>query len=186
MIHDSESIDTHPELAVERGGHGLGVGRWVPDEKHVYLKRYIDATREARKKFKRRVFIDPFCGPGRIQVAGETGTRDGGSVAAYRQSVASSAAFTSMLVGDIDGERVQANAQRLAALGASVQSFTGPAIQTVDAMVSAVPYGALALAYVDPYNLEYLSFAIIERLAQLEYVDFAVHFNTSTSLCTSV
>jgi len=148
MIHDAASIDTHPELAVERGGHGLGVGRWVPEEKHFYLKRYIDATREARKKFKRRVFIDPFCGPGRIQVVGESGTRDGGSVAAYRQSIASSAAFTSMLVGDIDGERVQANAQRLAALGASVQAFTGPAMQTVDAMVNAVPYSLSSITVV--------------------------------------
>ena len=169
--------DPCPDLPIERGPHGRGVGKWVPDDKHFYLTRYLDATREARKKFKQRVLIDPFCGPGRIQVEGESFTRDGGSMTAYRQALASDAPFTRLLVGDIEGDRARANELRLAAIGASVQSFTGPAVQTVDSMISAVPFGALALAYVDPYNLEYLSFSIIERLAKLQYVDFAVHFS---------
>lgn len=174
---DDELKDPYPDLPVERGPHGRGVGRWVPDEKHFYLARYLNATREAQKKFKQRVLIDPFCGPGRIQVEGEAYTRDGGSVAAYRESVASGAPFTRVLVGDINGERAHANELRLAAAGASVQTFVGPASQTVDAMIRAVPFGALTLAYIDPYNLEYLSFSIIERLAKLQYVDFAVHFS---------
>lgn len=41
--------DPYPELPVERGPHGRGVGRWVVDEKHRYLARYLDATREAQK-----------------------------------------------------------------------------------------------------------------------------------------
>lgn len=174
---DDELKDPHPELVIERGPHGRGVGRWVPDEKYYYLTRYLNATREARKKFSQRVLIDPFCGPGRIQVEGEGFTRDGGSVAAYRESVASGAPFTHLLVGDIDGERAYANGLRLAASGASVQTFVGPASQTVDAMIHSIPFGALALVYIDPYNLEYLSFSIIERLAKLRYVDFAVHFS---------
>lgn len=176
QIHD-EPPDSHPELLVERGPHGRGVGPWVPNEKHFYLTQYLNATREAQKKFKQRVLIDPFCGPGRIQVEGESFTRDGGSVAAYRQSAVSGAPFTRMLVGDIEDERAFANEQRLAAAGASVERFVGPADQTVDDMIRAVPFGALALAYIDPYNLEYLSFSIIERLAKLQYVDFAVHFS---------
>lgn len=169
--------DPYPALPIERGPHGRGVGRWVVQEKHRYLARYLDATREAQKKFKQRVLIDPFCGPGRIQVEGESFTRDGGSVAAYRQSVQSGAPFTKLLVGDIEGERAHANELRLKAAGATVQSFVGPADETVNAMTKAVPFGALALAYIDPYNLEFLSFSIIERLAKLQYVDFAVHFS---------
>lgn len=171
------SPDPYPELPVERGPHGRGVGRWVVEEKYRYLTRYLDATREAQKKFKQRVLIDPFCGPGRIQVEGESFTRDGGSVVAYRQSVQSGAPFTKLLVGDIEAERSHANELRLKAVGASVQSFVGPAKQTVDEMAKSVPFGALALAYVDPYNLEFLSFSIIERLAKLQHVDFAVHFS---------
>jgi three-Cys-motif partner protein len=175
--HGRELMDSHPDLLVERGPHGRGVGRWVPEEKHFYLARYLDATREAQKKFRQRVLIDPFCGPGRIQVEGEGFTRDGGSLAAFRQSMVSGAPFTQVLVGDIDGERSRANELRLAAAGATVKSYVGPAAKTVDEMVQAVPFGALVLAYIDPYNLEHLSFSIIERLAKLQYVDFAVHFS---------
>jgi len=169
--------DPFPDLVIERGAHGRGVGRWVVDEKYRYLTRYLDATREARKKFKQRVLIDPFCGPGRIQVEGEAFTRAGGSVAAFQQSVLSGAPFTKLLVGDIEAERALANELRLKAEGANVQSFIGPARESVIQMVQAVPFGALALAYIDPYNLEFLSFSIIEQLAKLQHVDFAVHFS---------
>jgi three-Cys-motif partner protein len=169
--------DPFTNLSIERGQDEAGVGEWVPFEKHRYLCRYLNATREAQKRFKQRVLIDPFCGPGRVQVKGETITRDGGSVIAYRQSVLSGAPFTKVLIGDIDPDRAAANEQRLVARGAPVQKFIGPAVETVDQMAKAVPFGALALAYVDPYNLEYLSFSIIERLARLEHVDFAVHFS---------
>ena len=174
---DVLEADTHPGSPVERGKHGRGVGKWVPEEKHRYLCRYLIATRAAQKHFKNRVLIDPFCGPGRVQVQGETLTRDGGSVIAYRQSVLSGAPFTAVLVGDIDRERADANEARLKARGAPVRKFVGGAVETVDDMIKAVPFGALALAYIDPYNLEYLSFSIIERLAKLQYVDFAVHFS---------
>lgn len=174
---DDAYQDLHPEQPIELGPHGRGVGRWVPEEKHLYLTQYIHATSKAQAKFKQRVLIDPFCGPGRIQVVGESFTRDGGSVAAYRQSVDSGVPFTRVLIGDIDAERVRANQLRLTAAGATAQGFVGPATETVDAMIKAVPFGALALAYIDPYNLEYLSFSIIERLSKLQYVDFAIHFS---------
>ncbi|RQP26846.1 three-Cys-motif partner protein TcmP [Albitalea terrae] len=169
--------DTHPDLPIERGKHGRGVGEWVPFEKHRYLCLYLNATREAWKGFKNRVLLDPFCGPGRVQVLGETISRDGGTVVAYRQSVLSGAPFTRVLVGDIDPDRAAANELRLMAHGAPVQKFVGAAYETVDSMIKAVPFGALVLAYIDPYNLEYLSFSIIERLAKLQHVDFAVHFS---------
>jgi three-Cys-motif partner protein len=174
---EDEFQDPYPEQPIELGPHGRGVGRWVPDEKHFYLKHYLHATRKAQAKFKQRVLIDPFCGPGRIQVVGESFTRSGGSVAAYRQSVVSGAPFTRVLIGDIDPARVRANELRLSAAGADVHGFVGPAAETVDDMIEAVPFGALTLAYLDPYNLEHLSFSIIERLSKLQYVDFAIHFS---------
>lgn len=45
---------------MELGPNGHGVGRWVPDEKLLYLTRYLHATRKAEAKFKQRVLIDPF------------------------------------------------------------------------------------------------------------------------------
>jgi hypothetical protein len=139
---DDEYQDPHPDQPIELGPHGRGVGRWVPDEKHLYLTQYLHATRKAQAKFKQRVLIDPFCGPGRIQVVGESFTRNGGSVAAYRQSVASGAPFTRVLIGDIEAERVRANQLRLAAAGATVQGFVGPATETVSTMQVGLDGGA--------------------------------------------
>jgi three-Cys-motif partner protein len=169
--------DPCPELTIERGPHEEGVGWWVPEVKHTYLAKYIHATRMAQRRFSRRILIDPFCGPGRIQVKGETATRDGGAMVAWRQSVESQCPFTSVMVGDLNGARASACEARLARAGAVVRRFDGPASETVMNMADAVPRGALCLAYIDPYNLEHLSFSIIERLAKLQFVDIAVHFS---------
>lgn len=165
--------DTHPQLMVERG-----VGSWVPQQKHSLMATYLHASRNAWKKWSHRILIDPFCGPGRIQVKGEAYTRDGGTMVAWRQSKASGMPFTQVLIGDLDADRVTACESRLKADGAPVVAFTGPASNTVSAMVAKVPpRGALCMAYLDPYNLELLSFDLIETLASLK-VDFAVHFST--------
>ena len=170
--------DPRPELVVERGPHGKGVGPWVPTVKHTLLAKYIGAAHAAMNRWPQRVFIDPFCGPGRILVAGEAGTRDGGSVVAWRQSQSCSAPYTRMLIGDIDADRLGACRSRLDSLGAPVQAFEGRADDTVRAMVQSVPKGALCLAYLDPYNLSLLSFDMIRVLAELPRIDFAVHFST--------
>lgn len=170
--------DPFPELAVEQGRSQEGVGSWVPNEKHTYLAKQVEATRQARKKYSQRVFIDLFCGPGRIQVKGETMTRHGGSLIAWQHSRLADAAFTHCLIGDLDEARTAACTKRLQAFGAPVQAFCGPAEATVDQVIKAVPKGALSFAYLDPYNLQYLSFNVIEKLAALNRVDFAVHFST--------
>ena len=171
------SVDPYPDLVVERGPEGNGVGNWVPDQKHRLLAEYLFATSHAWKKWPNRVFIDPFAGPGRIQVAGESFTRDGGSVIACRMLAERKTPFTKMLIGDLIEERSLACKRRLHALGAPVVSFTGPAVETVKDMVRAVPRGSLTMAFIDPYNLELLAFSIIEELAKLK-VDLAINFST--------
>lgn len=172
--------DPCPLLCVERAHHGLGVGAWVPADKHRLLCEYLHASRHAWKKpaWSFRVLIDPFCGPGRVAVRDESFTRDGGTVAAWRESVASGAPFTHVYVGDKDPERVAACVARLTALGAPVRGFCGPASETVASMVAAVPARSLTLAYVDPYNLELLRFDMFKALSRLGAVDIAAHFST--------
>jgi three-Cys-motif partner protein len=181
--HDVKPIEVHPdpcpELVVERGPDNKGVGAWVPFDKHRLLSHYLDATQHAWRRWGNRVFIDPFGGPGRIQVRGEAFTRDGGAVVAWRSLNRAATPFTRMLVGDLERVRADACAARLTALGASPTTFVGPAVETVRAMVAEVPrQGSLAFAYIDPYNLEYLSFSIIEALAALTKVDLAINFST--------
>lgn len=168
--------DPCPDLLVERGTENDGVGDWVPKDKHRLLCNYLYATRYAWKKFPDRVLIDPFAGPGRIQVRGESGTREGGTVLAWR-TLAEEAPFTRVLVGDIEAERAHACQARLKAVGAPAQAFVGPAAETIHQMVAAVPRRALSIAYIDPYNLRYLSFSILKALAALR-VDLAINFST--------
>ena len=169
--------DPYPELPVERGPEGNGVGSWVPNEKHQLLRKYLDGSRYAWKGWRSRVYIDPFAGPGRIQVNGESVTRDGGAIVAWR-SLAKDAPFTNMFVGDLIPERASACARRLHALGAPARCFPGPAEETVKTMVAAVPPGSLCMAYIDPYNLEFLTFSLLQMLAELKKIDLAVNFCT--------
>lgn len=172
--------DPCPKLVVELGPKKEGVGKWVTTDKHTRLAKYIVASSRARKKFpNHRLYIDPFCGPGRIRVKGESDTRDGGAVVAWKQSLASGAPFSQMFIGDADEERLRACEQRLLALNAPVKAFVGPAVNTVKLMMEQMPNGSsLSLAYIDPYNLEYLAFSIIEDLSKLKKIDFAVNFCT--------
>lgn len=170
--------DPCPDLPVERGPEGKGVGAWVPQDKHRLISHYLDASRYAWGKWPHRVLIDPFCGPGRVQVRGEDFTRDGGAMVAWRQMVDGGVPFTKVLVGDLDPRRSAACAERLRACGATVENFAGAAVDTVPMMVRSVPKGALCFAYVDPYNLAFLSFSIFEALAELKKVDIAAHFST--------
>ncbi len=109
--------DPCPHLAIERGPEERGVGSWVPTQKHRLLTEYLFATSGAWKKWPSRVFIDPFSGPGRVQVAGETVTRDGGAVIAWRALAEKQVPFTKMLVGDLAADRSHACESRLRALG---------------------------------------------------------------------
>jgi three-Cys-motif partner protein len=174
----AQDADPMPLLPVELGRAGEGVGRWVPEMKHTFLAKYVEGTRRAREKFKQRVYVDLFCGPGRIQVKGEMMTRPGGAQVAWQHSRRDGADFTACLVGDLDAERASACAERLRAAGAPARAFPGAAEATVDQALNIIPSSALCLAYLDPYNLEYLSFSVIKKLARLTYIDFAVHFST--------
>ena len=174
----AQHADPCPNLLIEHGPAGEGVGRWVPDEKHTLLAKMIGGTRGARAKYTNRVLIDPFCGPGRIQVKGESHTRDGGAIVACREASLHNVAFTHVFLGDLNSDRVDACVSRLHAIGMPAQGFAGPAAETVPRMMAVMPSRSLVLAYIDPYNLEFLSFDIIQALAKNDRVDFAVHFST--------
>jgi three-Cys-motif partner protein len=180
LVESAPEADTHPDFLVDEGKYGDGVGSWVAKQKHIYLSKYIDASRSAAKShfFSQWVFIDPFCGPGRMRQRDEEFTRPGGAVVAWRQSQVSGAPFGTVMIGDIDPNRSQACEARLAALGAPVKRFDGSATETIIDMVKAVPPRSLCLVYIDPYNLALLSFAMIKALAALPKVDFVVHFST--------
>ena len=177
MSMDSIQVDPCPHLLVESGPDGKGVGAWVVQDKYRFLHQYLRAARAALARWPERIYIDPFCATGRVQVRGEDFTRPGGAVEAWRALVGTPGQFTRMLLGDLEGSRAGACAERLTALGANATAFSGPAIETVPRMVAEVPRNALCIAFLDPYNFELLDFGMLRTLAQRK-VDLIIHFST--------
>lgn len=163
-------VDPYPGLPV------LDTGEWSR-EKHALLRKYIDASREARRKWKSRCFIDLYCGPGRVRVRGSNVETDGGAVLAWRESVRMNTAFSQIVIGDISPDSLNACEKRLNALHAPFISLQGPAEQTVDDVLRKVPERGLHLAYLDPFNLGDLPFSVIEKLAGFKNIDIVVHFS---------
>lgn len=180
LIATSISIpaDPCPDLPVERGPEDAGVGAWVVHDKYRYLRHYLAAACHALGSWRERVYIDPFCATGRVQVRDEDFTRPGGAAEAWHALASTPGRWTRMYVGDLKSERVRACTQRLRALGASATPFEGPATETVPRMVAAVPRGAICIAFVDPYNLALLDFDMLRSLSTLRRVDLIVNFST--------
>jgi len=155
------------------------VGPWVRD-KHTRLARYVGISRSARTKFIGKgkagaTFIDLYSGPGRVRVRKEEQAIDGGPLVAWREAVDGSAAFTQLHIADDNPELSKAVEARLSRAGAPVFVQTGPAIETVDRVVSKLDPNALHFAFLDPYNLGDLPFDIIRKLAGLKRMDILIH-----------
>ena len=155
------------------------VGVWAK-EKHERLRRYLDISRAARKMFlegpsKSGTFIDLFCGPGRACVKKTGEWIDGSAIAAWNISQEGGAPFSDIYIADIDEERRGATIERLKRLNAPVHELTGAAVDAAaEISRTANPYG-LHFAFIDPYGLGDLNFAIIQSLASLKRIDMLIH-----------
>jgi three-Cys-motif partner protein len=168
-----------PLIAGDDGLPAEEVGVWAI-EKHNYLKRYLDISRGARRKFLGPAkagasFIDLFCATGRARVR-ETGEWiDGSAITAWNIGHTGNAAFSQILISDIDPIRRSACAERLRRLGAPVKVLDGPAIQSSTEALSVVHPLGLHFAFLDPFNLGELDFSIIKTLSQLKRIDILIH-----------
>ena len=155
------------------------VGEWAK-QKHEFLRRYLDISSAARKKFlngrsRSATFIDLFCGPGRARIK-ETGEWiDGGAIAAWKISQAGGTAFSEIFVADIDDVSRAATAERLKRLGAPVRELPGSAVDSAGSAVQKVNPHGLHFAFIDPFSLGALDFQIIQSLASLKRIDMLIH-----------
>lgn len=154
------------------------VGRWVTEEKHEILKRYVRMSYGARGKFPNRAYVDVFAGPGRVMVKGKNHYADGGSLAAWRIAQQLPGAFTHFFVADASADYLAAAKARLSGAGANAEYFVGPAHKTIDEILPLLPTKGLHLALLDPFNAGHLHFSIIEKLAKFSNIDIAVHLST--------
>lgn len=141
------------------------VGAWT-EEKHERLRKYVDSSCAARRKYKSRSYIDLYSGPARSWVR-ETGEFiDGSPLVAFESAARYGAQFTEIIVSDVNHEYAAAAEKRLRSRGANVRVFVGEAASTVDRVVATLDPQRLHFAFLDPYNLGALPFSIIEKLAR--------------------
>jgi len=155
------------------------VGIWAKD-KHSRLRRYLDISRAARKKFlagasKSAAFIDLFCGHGRARVKQTGEWIDGSAVAAWKISLEGGAPFSDMYVADRDPQCRAATVERLKILGAPVRETPGTAIEAAATIAKIINPHGLHFAFVDPFSLGALDFQILRSLARIKRVDMLVH-----------
>src|SRR3546814_603128 len=109
-----------------------------------------------------------------------TDIRDGGVVAAYRESLRGkhpNGTFSHIIIGDTDAASVDACAARLQEMGAkNVHKLYGASVDTVVQAISLCPSKGLKLAYLDPYKPEELPFVVLSQLATQKMMDFVVYY----------
>jgi three-Cys-motif partner protein len=155
------------------------VGRWVTEEKHQIIRRYIDASWGARQKFtSQRTYIDLFAGTGRVNIKHTQSFQDGGPLAAWHIAQQKRGAFSDFFIADANAEYLAACDARLRRHDAPLQSKVGCAHETVDWVLPQLKKGGLHLALLDPFNAGNLHFSIIEKLAAMPAMDIVVHLST--------
>jgi len=162
------------------------VGEWAT-EKHERLRKYIDITRAARRKYTDAArspenrggatYIDLFCGPGRCVVRGTTTVMDGSPLVATKIAASGGIPFTEIHVADVNSDFSNSATSRIKALGGNVFGYTGSAEVTAKTIVSQLNPHGLHFAFVDPYNLEGLTFDTIEQLSRLKRMDLLLHLS---------
>jgi len=165
------------------------VGEWAV-EKHARLEKYIRTYRHVREKFidpnksKRRAsvgkvagatYVELFCGPGKCRVR-ETGQLiDGSPLVACKTALADGVPFSEIHLADVNPDFSAAAVARVNANGGQAVGYVGTAEVTARKIVSKLNPEGLHFAFIDPWNLSGLSFALIRTLSTLQHVDLLLH-----------
>jgi three-Cys-motif partner protein len=156
------------------------VGGWTL-EKHERLRKYINASRGARKKFLPPTgsggasYIDLYCGSGKAIIRDTGQTIDGSPLLAYKCARESGARFSEIHLADADSELRMAAAARIKEAGGATNQHTGTALEAVKSVADFINPAGLHFAFLDPYNLQDLPFPIVETLARFERMDMLIH-----------
>jgi three-Cys-motif partner protein len=154
------------------------VGAWTK-EKHERLRKYVDISRAVRRKFLSRsgcaTYIDLFCGSGRALIRDTSEKIDGSPLVAFKCARDGSEPFSEIHLADLEEDKVTAAAKRIANAGGTAATYVGKAEDIAPRIAARLnPYG-LHFAFLDPYNLDALSFSVIEALGRLKHIDMLIH-----------
>ena len=152
------------------------VGSWVED-KYFFLERYLQASREARKKFAEKgnaVFIDLFAGPGRCIIKNDMKEIDSGGTRAFKIEVAP---FNEYFFFDIS----ETNAEALRTRNGDQPNYhvkQGDSNVLIFDLVKELLKHSYRyhFAFIDPFGPEGLKFNTLKELAKLNRMDMLIHF----------
>jgi three-Cys-motif partner protein len=154
------------------------VGAWAK-EKHERLRKYVDISRGARRKFIRgtggATYIDLYCGTGRAIVRETKEIIDGSPLVAFKCARDIEVPFSEIHIADASGDSCRAAEKRLITLGASPFKEIGAAEATAVRIVGRLNPNGLHFAFLDPYNLQHLPFSVIEAFGKLKRIDMLIH-----------
>ncbi len=152
------------------------VGAWAED-KYYFLERYLNASREARRKFSDQgnaVFIDLFSGPGRCMIREKKEEITSGG---FRAMELNEAPFNEYIFCDIDERNTEAFRHRSQQKQNCI-FYTGDSNKTIESIVNYLKKKDYRYhcAYVDPFAPENLNFNTLKTLAQFKRMDMLIHF----------
>jgi three-Cys-motif partner protein len=157
------------------------VGDWA-DDKHARVARYIELASVARKDYlpppswrAGASYIELFSGPGRSVIRDTARIIDGSPLVAFKAAQSSGVPFTEMHLNDAEAALSSALDQRMRKVGANAVCYSDRAAVAIDKIIAALNPGGLHFAFLDPFNIEALSFDLIRKLAKLKRVDMLVH-----------
>lgn len=154
------------------------VGPWV-EEKHTYVRRYVDATWGVRNKFLDRgqgsAFVDMFAGPGRARIR-DTGKFVEGST--FIGLNAARAPFTEVIACELQSVNVDALAARTATHASRITIRHGDCNALASKIAALIPKLGYNIALLDPYAISALAFDTIRTLAQVARLDLVINFPT--------
>ena len=164
------------------------MGEWAL-EKHERLRKYVDITRATRRKFTIQTgsrkyvagaaYIDLFAGLGRARIRDSTRVIDGSPVIAAKAAVASTVPFTEMHLADADQQFCDAAVKRVQAAGGIVTGYSASAEAAAKTILAKLNPEGLHFAFLDPYNLEGLTFALIKQLSAFHRIDILLHLSVA-------
>lgn len=154
------------------------VGPWAED-KYYYLERYLNASREARRKYSdldNAVFIDLFAGPGRCIIKDECREIESGAIRVLKRE---EAPFNDSYLLDIDEANLMALTARIPPEAGSYKTIKGDSNLIIKELVDKLlkhRFKRYHFVFADPFGPDDLNFETIKELVRLQRVDILIHF----------
>ncbi|HTS42458.1 MAG TPA: three-Cys-motif partner protein TcmP [Xanthobacteraceae bacterium] len=156
------------------------VGAWSL-EKHDRLRKYISASRGARRKFLPPIgtggasYIDLYCGYGKAIIRDTGQEIDGSPLVAFKSARDGGARFSEIHLGDSNDDKLRVSVERIKNAGGVATPHRGTALEAVQKVAEHLNPSGLHFAFLDPFNLQDLPFGVIETLSRFHRMDMIIH-----------